>query len=383
MTLHTTPVAKGLEGVVIAQSDISDVNGNIGTLEYRGYPIQELALNALFEEVVYLLCYDRLPNHTELEAFDAKLKQYRTIPPDLISVMKGLPRSSAPMSVLRTTLSALGLFDQDADDNSPDSVLLKAHRLTASMGTLVAAWERIRNGQDPVAPRSDLTLAGNFLYMLNDSEPEPSAVQAINAYLVMLADHGMNTSTFSCRITISTLSDIYSAITGAIGALKGAAHGGANEKAMRQFIEIGTPAKVTTWFESAMANSMRVMGIGHRVYKTGDPRMVIFKQQAEALGKVVGDGKWFEIATKLEDLAMSHPFFIERKLHPNVDYYSAIVLYQSGVPVDQFTPLFAMSRVAGWCAHIMEQWKDNRLIRPDVQYVGKHNLRWIPLDERS
>lgn len=382
MTIQNAPISKGLEGVVIAQTEISDVNGSLGTLEYRGYPIQELALNALYEEVVYLLWFDKLPNRAEFETFDAELKQHRAIPQGLIDTMKQLPVSAAPMSVLRTAVSALGLFDKEADDNSSESILRKAYKLTACMGTIAAAWEQIRNGKEPVAPRSDLSLAGNFIYMLSGSDPDQSVIQAINAYMVMLADHGMNTSTLSSRVTISTLSDIYSAITGAIGTLKGASHGGAIDKAMRQFIEIGSPDNVKDWFDHMMAGRMRVMGIGHRVYKTGDPRMFVFKQQAEVLAKARGDSQWYEIASKLEDIAMAHPFFVERKLHPNVDYYSAIILYQSGVPIDQFTPLFAISRIAGWCAHVMEQWKDNRLIRPDVQYTGKHSLHWVPFNQR-
>jgi citrate synthase len=199
----------------------------------------------------------------------------------------------------------------------------------------------------------------------------------------MLADHGMNASTFSARVTTSTLADMYSAITTAIGTLKGAAHGGANEKAMLQFQEIGTPGNVDAWFANVMQSNMRVMGIGHRVYKTGDPRMFVLKEQAADLAKTTGDSTWYEIATKLEDVAVSHPYFVERKLIPNVDYYSAITLYQSGIPIDQFTPLFAVSRIAGWCAHVIEQWKENRLIRPDVVYTGKHDLPWLPLDQRA
>jgi citrate synthase len=383
MTINTHVIAKGLEGIVIAETQISDVNGSEGTLEYRGYRIQDLAHSASFEEVIYLLWYGKLPNRAELDTFNQALTPHRVVPAEVIDALRTFPHDAIPMAVLRTAVSLLSLYDPDADDNSPEANIHKAFRLTASMGTLAAAWGRIRHGEPPIAPRADLGLAANFLVMLTGEEQSPDKVGAINSYLVMLADHGMNASTFSARVTTSTLADIYSAITSALGALKGAAHGGANEKAMRQFIEIGDPANVDAWFEKAMSSSMRVMGIGHRVYKTGDPRMFILKQQAADLARATGDSKWYEIATKLEDVAVNHPYFLERKLIPNVDYYSAITLYQSGIPIDMFTTLFAVSRVSGWCAHVIEQWQENRLIRPDVIYTGKHDLSWLPTDERS
>jgi citrate synthase len=383
MTIQTPPISKGLEGIFVAETEISDVNGSEGTLEYRGYPIRELAHGAQFEEVIFLLWYGKLPAAQELEAFKKNLNTNRSIPPELVDATRRFPKTATPMAVLRTAVSALALFDPDADDNSPEANLRKAFRLTASMGTLMAAWERIRAGQEPLAPRDDLGIAANLLYMLSGGEPDPAKVFAINSYLVMLADHGMNASTFSARVTTSTLSDMYSAVTTAIGTLKGAAHGGANEKAMRQFIEIGEPEKVDAWFANAMQSSMRVMGIGHRVYKTGDPRMFILKEQAEDLAHTTGEDKWYKIASRLEEVAVNHPYFLERKLIPNVDYYSAITLYQSGIPIDQFTPLFAVSRVAGWCAHVIEQWQENRLIRPDVLYTGNHHQVWVPLDQRG
>lgn len=383
MTIQTPPITKGLEGVFVAETNISDVDGSEGTLEYRGYHIRDLALSAQFEEAIFLLWYGKLPTGKELAQFKTELNAQRAVPAGLIDVLRRLPKTATPMSVLRTAVSALGLFDPDADDNSAEANMRKAFKLTASMGTLTAAWEHIRGGQEPLAPRDDLGIAANLLYMLSGSEPDPAKVFAINSYLVMLADHGMNASTFSARVTTSTLADMYSAITTAIGTLKGAAHGGANEKAMRQFIEIGDPDKVDEWFANAMKSSMRVMGIGHRVYKTGDPRMFVLKEQAADLARTTGEDKWYDIATRLEEVAVNHPYFLERKLIPNVDYYSAITLYQSGIPIDQFTPLFAVSRVAGWCAHVIEQWEENRLIRPDVVYVEAHDQTWIPLEQRG
>jgi len=382
MTLSTPVIAKGLEGVTVSETVISDVNGSVGTLEYRGYHIRDLALRTSFEEVIYLLWNGKLPNSSELASFNAQLVAQRALPDALIDILQKLPKTATPMAALRTAVSALGMFDPEADDNSAKANERKALRLTASTGTIVAAWERIRNGQSVIAPRVDLSLAANFLYMLSGHEATEIVVQALNIYLVLLADHGMNASTFSARVTTSAISDMWSAITSALGALKGAAHGGANEKAMRQFIEIGDPANVDAWFESTMTSAMRIMGIGHRVYKTGDPRMFILKDQAKDLADSSGDHRWYDIATRLEDKAMSHSYFVERNLFPNVEYYSAIVLYQCGIPVDQFTPMFAISRVPGWCAHIIEQWQDNRLIRPDVLYTGPHNQSWLPIEER-
>jgi len=382
MTLPAPTIAKGLEGVVIAETAISDVNGSVGTLEYRGYHIRDLALQASFEEVIYLLWNGKLPNRSELDAFNDQLVAQRTLPDALIDILQRLPKDATPMAALRTAFSALGMFDTEADDNSTEANTRKALRMTAAMGTIVAAWERIRNGQAVVAPRADLSLAANLLYMLSGKEAAEAAVRAFNIYLVLLADHGMNASTFAARVTTSTLSDMWSAITSAIGTLKGAVHGGANEMAMRQFIEIGDPANVDAWFDQTMTSAMRIMGIGHRVYKTGDPRMFILKDQAKDLADSAGDHRWVEIATRLEAKAMSHPYFTERKLFPNVEYYSAIVLYQTGIPVDQFTPMFAVSRTPGWCAHILEQWRENRLIRPDVIYTGLHDQAWLPIEAR-
>jgi len=276
-------------------------------------------------------------------------------------------------------------MDLTAEDTSPESNAQKLRRLTAVMPTLVAAWERVRSGEDPIAPRADLGIAANFLYMMTGEEPSATAVDAIDSFLILLADHGMNASTFSSRVTTGTLADVYSAVTTAIGTLKGPAHGGANQKAMEQFQSIGKPADVQGWFDKTMAAGERVMGIGHRVYKAEDPRATILRQRSKALAEEVGGeiADWFQVAYQLEQLARAHEFFQERNLFANVDYYSAIVLYQAGIPVDQFTALFAMSRIAGWSAHIMEQWADNRLIRPRAEYIGPEDLAWVPIEKRS
>ena len=383
MAAETASTAKGLEGIVIAQTQKSKVQGDIGKLQYHGYDIMDLAENASFEEVVYLLWNNKLPNATELDEFEEQLAADRELQPELIDVMKKFPYDAHPMAVLRTIVSALGVFDDTADDTDEQALKDKARQLTATMPTIIAAWERIRHSQEPVAPRTELGHSANFLYMLTGREPSPTEVDAVDSYLILLADHGMNASTFSARVTTSTLADIYSAVTSAIGTLKGPAHGGANQKAMEQFQQIGDPANVDAWFEQTLAEGKRIFGIGHRVYKAEDPRAKILRRRAEALSQQSDEGrKWFEIAHKLEQRARADEYFIERNLYANVDYYSAIVLQQVGIPVDQFTPLFAMSRVAGWTAHIMEQWADNRLIRPRGEYVGPVDQAWVPIEAR-
>ncbi len=383
MPAETATSAKGLEGVVIAKTVKSKVEGQIGKLQYHGYNIKDLAENASFEEVTYLLWYDKLPTESELEEFKAGLAAERAIRPEVINLLKSLPAGAHPMAVLRTAISARGAFDPDAEDTSEDAVRAKGRSLLAAMPTIVAAWERIRNGKEPVAPRADLDHAANFLYMMTGEEPDETAVNAVDTYLILLADHGMNASTFSARVTTSTLSDVYSAITTALGTLKGPAHGGANQKAMEQFQEIGEPENVDSWFDEAQAEGRRIMGIGHRVYKTEDPRATILRERAKKLSEMGDSGKWYEIACRLEECARADDFFIERSLYANVDYYSAVVLYQAGIPVDQFTCLFAMSRIAGWMAHVIEQWADNRLIRPRAEYVGPVDLEWTLIEDRT
>jgi citrate synthase len=298
--------------------------------------------------------------------------------------MQKLPKQATPMAVVRTVVSALALWDAAADNNSPEENRRKALLLTAKTPTIVAAWERIRSGKEPLSPRADLNLAGNFLYMLKGAEPQKQEVAVIDAYLVLLSEHGMNASTFSARVTTSTLSDMYSAITTAIGTLKGAAHGGANEEAMRMFFEIGSVENVEKWFnDNVKTGKKRVMGMGHRVYKTLDPRAAVLRNKAQVMAEATNNLKWFNLAAKLEQTARADEEFIKKNLYANVDYYSAIALYTVGIPMDQFTPLFVIARVPGWSAHVIEQWADNRLIRPDVDYIGPLDLKWVPIEQRS
>ncbi len=375
---------KGLQNVVIGQTKLSLVNGTEGKLIYAGYKIEDLAEHASFEEVIYLLWHGELPIRSQIEHLSKSLVEQMTLAPEILAVMKKLPKEATPMAALRTMVSALALWDPAADTNTPEENRRKALLLTAKTPTIVAAWERIRTGKEPLAPRPDLSLAGNFLYMLKGTEPKQQEIDVVDAYLVLLSEHGMNASTFSARVTTSTLSDMYSAITTAIGTLKGAAHGGANEEAMRMFFEIGDESSVEQWFkENVKTGKRRVMGMGHRVYKALDPRAAVLNKKAKAMAEATNNVKWYNLAAKLEKTARADQDFIKKNLYANVDYYSAIALYTVGIPMDQFTPLFAIARVPGWCAHVIEQWADNRLIRPDVDYVGPMDKQWTPLDKRG
>lgn len=360
----------------------SFVNGTKGELIYRGYDIRDLGPNATFEEVIYLLWNDELPNLHELSLFKAAIESKRALPDLLLNTLRGFPWDAHPMAVLRTAVSALGLLDRNADNVTSDGAREKALLLTAIMPTIIAAWERVRNGHDPIPPRAGLGQAANFLYMLNGEEPNPDAVTALDSYLVMLADHGFNASTFAARVTTSTGTDVYSAITSAIGTLKGPAHGGATQRAMEQFIDAAQRGDVEAWFTDSRESGKRIMGIGHRIYKVEDPRARILRPLAEKLAESSGTSKWFGIARDIEKLARKDEYFIERDLYANVDYYSAVVLYTIGLPIDQFTCIFAMSRIAGWCSQVLEQLADNRLIRPKEGYVGKRDQVYVPLADR-
>ncbi len=384
MTASPNIPAKGLDGISVASTKLSKVEGDIGRLTYSGYDIKDLALNASFEEVVYLLWHLRLPTQAELNAFKTQLAENMALPPELGRLMKALPTQTHPMAALRSIISLAGMYDPLAEDNSLAANRKKALTLTARMPTAIAAWGRIREGKEPIGPRDDLSIAGNFLYMLDGKEPDPVAVRAIDRYLILLTEHGMNASTFTARVVTSTDGDMYSAIVAAIGSLKGPKHGGANEQAMRLFFEVeDSGLGVEEWYKQARAAGRRFAGIGHRIYKALDPRAGILRDDARALAQSSGNTLWFDIAYKIEELTRADPYFVERNLYPNVDYYSAIVLYTLGIPTDMFTPLFALSRIAGWTAHIIEQWEDNRLIRPESEYIGPMGLSVIPIEQRG
>lgn len=374
----------GLEGIAVADITTSFIDGSIGKLIYSGYAIEDLAENALFEEVLFLLYNTRLPTKSEFEDLRRIIAQNASLPAGALNMMKSLPRSTPAMVVLRTAVSMLAAYDDDAENlTDKEAAKSKAFRLTGQIASICAAWIRMAKGQEPVAPRPDLTLAQNFVHMMSGETPDETASAAVNVYLVLLAEHGLNASTFAARVITATGSDMHSAIVGGIGALKGPSHGGANAEAMKMFLEIGDVDQVVPWYEKHIkSRKRRIMGIGHRVYKANDPRAGILKRHAEALANRSGKRKWFDIAVKLAETARADDYFIERSLYPNVDYYSAIVLYTLELDIDMFTPLFAMSRIAGWSAHVIGQM-GGRLIRPKANYVGPEDLEWIPLEDRS
>ncbi|AQS55031.1 MAG: citrate synthase [Novibacillus thermophilus] len=368
-------MTKGLEGVVAVTSEISSIID--GVLTYRGINIDDLADNASFEEVLYLLWHGDLPNRTQLNQLRDQLNRYSDIPEEIVSQMKSYPKTANTMAVLRSVVSALSLYDEQADDISRDANMEKAIKLTAQLPVLITAYNHYRHGRERVKPNPDYSFAQNFLYMLNGEEPTDVAVQAFNKALVLHADHELNASTFSARVTTATLSDMYSAVTSAIGTLKGPLHGGANEQVMAMLEEIGTVDNAETYIKRKLDAKEKIMGFGHRVYKDGDPRARHLQQMSRQLAEQKGDTKWYDLSVKIEQIVER-----EKGLKPNVDFYSASVYTYLGLPRDLFTPIFAMSRISGWTAHILEQYDNNRLIRPRAEYTGHGNRPYVPLEER-
>lgn len=367
----------GLEGVVAANTAICTVDGETGTLIYNGYDVRELAGKASFEEVVHLLWYGHLPCKRQLEALNEGLVMSRDLPQEVIDIIRAFPKYAAPMEVLRTAVSSLSAFDRNACYYSRKADMCKSVRLTAQMPTIVAAHQRIRNDLEPVAPRSDLGHAANFLYMLNGKEPDPVAAQAMDIALVLHAEHELNASTFAARVSAATLADMYSAITSAIGTLSGPLHGGANEQVINMLLEIGSIERAEGYIKEALQQKKKIPGFGHRVYKAEDPRAVYMRNMSQALSERSGDKKLYEMSRFIEGLVWQ-----EKRLHPNVDFYSAGVYYMLGIPTDLFTPVFAVSRISGWTAHVLEQYSNNRLIRPRAEYVGPMGRRFVPIAER-
>lgn len=369
--------AGGLAGVVAAESGLSHIDGSAGKLWYRGYDIHALAAHASYLEAVYLLWYDALPSAVELAAFEGTLATSRPLPPAVLEVLKTLPPDSTPMAALRTAVSALGQTDPEADDISHEADLRVAGRLVARLPTLVAVFDRIRRGLDPIDPDPELGHAANFLYMLSGERPGEAAARALDASWLLYLDHGLNASTFTARVVASTLSDMHSAITAGIAALKGSLHGGANEAAMRMLLEIGSVREVVPYVDRTLERGEKIMGFGHRVYRVEDPRATHLRRMAEELSKETGEPRWYDVSRALEEE------LLERKgLHCNVDFYCATVYYSLGLPIDLFTPLFAVGRTAGWAAHVMEQHMHNRLIRPRAEYTGELDRPWVPIDRR-
>lgn len=373
----------GLAGVVVADSSICFVDGAEGILEYRGYDIRDLAEHSNFEEVVFLLWEARLPTASELEEMRMQSRACRYLPPEIISALRNLPETAEPMAALRSIVSLLSIYDPETEENTSEAHRHKACRLVGQMAGAQAAFERLRRGLEPIKPRMDLDHAANFLWMLNGEDPDPLAAKALDQYLILLAEHELNASTFTARVTASTGSDLHSAVVSAMGALKGPLHGRAVQEAMAQFLEIGSEENVVPWFEQARGEGQRVMGMGHRVYKVRDPRAAPLMQNVMKMVEASGESVWFDIAYRLEQVAMADPYFSDRNLSANVDFYSAPLLYSLGIPLDSFTCMFALSRIAGWVAHVYEQQSNNRLIRPLSKYTGEHQLPYIPIEERS
>ncbi|MBI2915677.1 MAG: citrate synthase [Elusimicrobia bacterium] len=373
----SSPAHAGLEDTVAGESSICFIDGHRSRLIYRGYSIDDLAKSATFEEVAYLLLFKKLPAQSELKSFSDQLKSQRALPNQFIERMSSIPKELHPMSVLRTLVSALSFYDPDAELMNHDSNLKRAVRVIAQAPAVIAAWDRIRKGKKTVDPRSDLNHAANFLWMLHGKEPDALASQAMELYLVLLADHELNASTFACRVTASTLSDYYSGMTSAIGALKGPLHGGANEQVLKMILEVGEVSHVEEYLKKAFAEKKKIMGFGHRVYKVMDPRSPLLKEMSEKICVKTGNEKLFQITEKIEEIVCS-----VKKLPSNVDFFSATLLYSLGIPVDLFTPMFVLSRISGWSAHYLEQISDNRLLRPRAEYTGALDLPFIPLENR-
>jgi citrate synthase len=373
-------IAKGLEGIVANSTGLSDVLGKEGVLIYAGYDINEIAGKATYEEIVYLLWHGALPNRAELDELKAKLKHERELPRGVIDFIKSAPPKANPMDVMRTAVSMLGLYDSGLsdEDSRQDADHRRAISITAKIGVIAAYFHRARQGLKLPNVRDDLGEAAHFLYLLNGTEPSPEAEKTLDVAYVLHADHGMNASTFSARVTIATLSDIYSAITSAIGTLKGPLHGGANEGVIHMLLDIGSEDKVDAWVEEQLAQKKKIMGIGHRVYKVLDPRAPHLRSMAVKLSEELGEPKWIRMSERIAEIMKE-----KKGLNANVDFYSATVYHSLGIPTDMFTPIFAIARTSGWTAHVLEQLADNRLYRPLSEYVGPPvGKKFVPLDER-
>jgi citrate synthase len=389
------PIIHGLEDILIKNTSISDIDGEKGILWYRGYRIEDLARNSTYEEVSYLILYGKLPNRKELDEFTERLKTHRDLHPSTVEVIKSLAKAH-PMFAIEAAVAAEGAFDEDNlklaealrvgryKAEEKELAYRVAEKLVAKMPSIVAYHYRFSRGLDVVKPRRDLSHAANFLYMMFGKEPDPLVAKGIDLYLILHADHEVPASTFTAHVVASTLSDMYSAVAAAVGALKGPLHGGANEMAVRNYLEIGDPSKAKELVEAATKpGGPKLMGVGHRVYKAYDPRAKIFKEFSQDYVNKFGDPKnLYAIASAIEQEILNHPYFQQRKLYPNVDFWSGIAFYYMGIPYEYFTPIFAVSRVVGWVAHILEYWEINRIFRPRACYIGPHDLQYVPIERR-
>jgi citrate synthase len=378
MDKEGSQLIRGLEGVVAAETKLCDLDGKNGRLAYGGYDIDDLAQRASFEEVCHLLWYGDLPTAAQLDKITYALIAAREIPTDLVQAFRLMPKATDPMRVLQAAVAMLGMSDPDTTDNSHAANIRKAIRLTSQMATAICAHHRVRSGEEPIRPASDLSHAANFLYMLTGKRPSGVVSKAFDASLTLYAEHELNASTFTTRCIVSTQSDMHSAVAGGVGALKGPLHGGAGEAVMRTLMEIGEVSNVDAFAEKALAEKRRLMGFGHRVYTAGDPRAAILKGMAEEACRQSGQFKWYEMAVKLNEKINA-----AKRLIPNVDFYSAPLFYSLGIPVEIFTPVIAISRIAGWTANIIEQHADNRLIRPRGDYLGPKRRAFPPMAQRG
>ena len=370
---------KGLEEVIAAQTAISDIDGKLGKLWYVGYSIDDLAENSTFEEVMFLLHHQRMPTQAELDDLTEQMVTDREAADFVTELMPTLAEQTSPMSMLRTSVSAASAYDPDGWDQSPEANYRKAIRLTSLMPTLIASYDRHRKREELVEANPKLPHAANFLYMLTGEEPSQEAARAFDVTFILYADHTMNASTFTARVVASTLADIHSGVVAAIAALKGPLHGGANELAMRMLEDIGDPSQAESYVKDLFARKEKIMGFGHRVYRTvDDPRATILRKLSRELGEAAGDTRWYEISEAVEKVVLN-----EKGLRPNVDFYAGSVLHYLGLTTDLFTPMFAAARAAGWTAHIREQYSDNRIIRPDSEYVGPRDQSYVPIEDRE
>jgi citrate synthase len=368
----------GLRGVAAATSSISDVNGEKGELIYQGYNIHELAEHSTFEEVIFLLWNKRLPTSPELSELEQSLRSSYGLPQQIIGLIKQFPTDADPIDVLRTAVSALEFYDSTARDLSREASLRTAIKLTAQFGTLVAAHDRIRRGLEPVTPSGSMNIAANFLYMLRGEAPPERDARIFDVCLILHADHELNASTFTARVCAGTLADMYACVTAAIGALSGPLHGGANTAVMKTLLEIGSVENTESFIKKALAEKRKIMGFGHAVYKTEDPRATHLRKFSKETGEAAGDSQWYEMSRKVEEVMMS-----EKGLYPNVDFFSASTYYTMGIPLDLYTPIFAVSRISGWTGHILEQYTDNKLIRPRAEYIGRRDVPYVAIDQRE
>lgn len=368
----------GLEGVIGGITTISEIDAERSRLVYRGFDVHDLAEKGWFEETAYLLLYGKLPTEAELKSFKDTLGAEREVPAEVYKVLEQLPKHTHPMDALRTAFSALAPFDPDYTKNDHDANVRKAVRITAKAGTIVANGHRIRQGQTPIPPDRSLSIAGNFLYLMNGGQkPDEFTEKTMDASLTLYAEHGFNASTFACRVTVATLSDLYSGIVSGIGTLRGVLHGGANEEAMKMLMEVGSPANAESWIRDALSSKKKIMGFGHREYKKGDSRVPIMSKMAKEIGRRKGDTHWGDIADTIERIMLD-----EKGIHPNVDFPAAYAYYQLGIPIDLYTPIFVIARVTGWSSHAIEQLDNNRLIRPACIYEGPKEREWVALENR-